>query len=240
MIVERCKALEVRFSVARKRYELEERLDRVQHAVGRVETLRQQAEKASEILTTLSSRATDPEVRAGIEEAVGIAEAHRGLISLWKPLKADEHLLVRRNHEAYQKALHATENTSNNLRRAAERTWRDYTNSHLQDDRPILDVFKGTNARTVVDLTRLRRELLDVRKVAFPSRAEIERFDEKVIAYRDAFKSLGGNIPRDVRAALQAAASGGAPIDLFSPNVVAWLQKRGVAGSFRVIPLSAP
>ena len=241
MIVERCRNLEIQFSVAQEAFQLETRLSRVQGQAARVKALRIQAERASKILTTLSSRVRDPEAKAGIEEAARIADVHSRLASFWKQLKSDEHLLGGKDIEPYRKAFSATEKTCRDLRRTAEQTWRDHANSCLQHDRPILDVFKGTNAKAVADLTRLRRELHDLRKVASPSRAQIERFDGKVAAYRADFRSLGGDIPKDVREALQAAAaSGGAPIDLFSPDVVAWLRKRGVAGSFRVIAKSAP
>ena len=240
MIVERCTALAAQFSAARRTYQLEERLGRIQEATDRVKALRQRAEKASEILTTLSSRATDPDARAVVEEALRIVEAHRELASLWKQLKSDENLLGRRDHEAYRKVFHATENACDKLRHAAERTWHYHANSCLQDDGPIVNVFEGTNPKTVADLRRLHSELLDLRRVASPSRAQIEEFDRKVAVYRAAFQSLGGDIPKDVRVALQAAASGGAPIHLFSSDVVAWLRERGVAGSFRVIAKSAP
>ena len=117
MIEERCRTLSGQFSVARKAYEIEERLERVQAAVGRVQTVRQQAEKASAILKTLSSRTTDPEARAGIANAVQITEAHRGLVALWKELKRDENLLARTNHKAYKRAFHATANACDGLKR---------------------------------------------------------------------------------------------------------------------------
>ena len=240
MIVQRCKTLQRQFARAQQTYELETRLSRTQQAADRVKALRKRAEKASQILMTLSSRATAPDARAAIEEAVRIVETHIELASLWQQLKGDPNLLGRRDHAAYRKAFHATENACNKLRHAAERTWHYHANSCLQDDGPILDVFEGANRKTVADLRRLHNELLDLRRVASPSRAQIAQFDEKVGAYRAAFGRLGGDVPREVRNALHAAASGGAPIDLFSSDVVAWLKERGVAGSFRVIAKSTP
>ena len=142
-------------------------------------------------------------------------------------------MLGRRDHEAYRKVFHATENACDKLRHAAERTWHYHANSCLQDDGPIVNVFEGTNPKTVADLRRLHSELLDLRRVASPSRAQIEQFDRKVAVYRAAFQSLGGDIPKDVRVALHAAASGGAPIHLFSSDVVAWLRETRLG---RVVP----
>ena len=240
MIVERCRTLEAQFSAAQETHRLQTRLERVQRAAHRVQDIRQRAERASEILTTLSSRAMDPEAKAGIEEAIGTPGVSRELASLWQQLKSDEGLLGGKDHEAYRKAVHATEHACDRLQRAAEHGWRDHARSCLPADGPILDVFEGTNAEAVADLRNLGRELLDLRNLTSPSRAQIEEFDRRVAVYRTAFRSLGGDIPKNVREALQAAASGGAPIDLFSPNVVAWLRERGVVGSFRVIAKSTP
>ena len=241
MIVERCEALETQFLAAHRTYQLETRLSRVQQEADRVEALRQRAEEATEILTALSLRATDPEARAGIQEAVGVAGKGLGLASLWKRLRSDENLLGGKDLEAYKEAFHATAKTCDNLRRIAERTWRDHAKNCIRDDHPILDVFEGTNPKIVADLRRLSRELLELQNVTSPSLAQIERFHRKVADYRADFGGLGGDIPKDVREALQAAASGGgAPIGLFSSDVVAWLRERGVAGSFRVIAKSTP
>ena len=241
MIEERCRALTGQFSVIREAYELEERLDRVQRAVDDVKAHRQRAEKASETLMTLSVRTTDPEARAGIEDAVKIAEARPGLVSLWTGLKKDGNLLARTNHETYRRAFHATAKACDKLQGAAEQTWRDYARSCLSNDGPVLDVFQGSNPSAVAKLRPLRRELLALSRIKFPSSDQVEEFDKKIAAYSRAFRNLGGDIPKDVRDALQAAASpGGAPISLFSPDVVAWLQEYGVAESFRVIAKDAP
>ena len=242
MIEARCRTLSGKFSVARKAYELEERLDRVQGAVGSVQALRHQAEKASAILKTLSSRTTDPEARAGIANAVRITEARRGLVALWKELKRDDNLLARTKHGTYKRAFHATENACDKLKRAAEQAWRDHARSCLSHDGPILNVFRGSNPKVVASLELLRRELLTLRRATFPSPNQIKAFDQKVAAYTSAFRTLGGgDIPTPVRDALQAAASpDGAPIGLFSPYVVAWLRDYGVAESFRVTAKEAP
>ena len=240
MIVERCTKLEAQFSAAHHTYQLETRLSRVQQEADRVKALRRQSEASAAILTTLSSRATDPVAKAGIEEAARVAHLHPQLASLWERLKSDEDLLGGREFEAYKEAFHATANICNRLRSAAERTWRDHASSYVQNDHPILDVFEGSNAKAVADLRRLGRQFLVLRNVSSPSRAQIEQFDRKVAEYRAAFGRLGGDIPKDVRQALQAAAPvGGAPIDLFSPDVMAWLRERGLTGSFRVIAKSA-
>ena len=119
MIVERCEALETQFSAARRTYQLETRLSRVQQEADRVKALRQQAEEASAILMTLSTKATDPEALAGIKEAVGVAGKHDGLASLWQRLKSDENLLGGKDLEAYKEAFHATAKSCDNLQRAS-------------------------------------------------------------------------------------------------------------------------
>ena len=98
---------------------------------------------------------------------------------------------------------------------------------------------KDSNTSTVANLKLLRQELLALSRITFPSSDQITKFDETVAAYSRAFQDLGGDIPTDVRDALQAAASpSGAPIDKFTSNVRAWLQERGLAGSFRVFSKS--
>lgn len=236
MIVERCTDLQTKFSAAHQTYRLETRLGRVQREVERVKTLRQQVETAAAILTTLSSTTGNPAVRAGIKEAARIAKKHPQLAGLWEELKSDGDLLGGKDLKAYKAAAFATANTCNSLRSAAERTWRDHASHCIQNDGPILDVFEKSNPEIVAHLRRLGRELVDLYNITAPSRAEIEKFDQTVAAYRAAFLRLGGDIRENVRKALQAAASPvGAPIHLFSPDVVAWLQKRRVIDSFRVI-----
>ena len=238
MIVERCKDLMTKFSVAHHTYQLQTRLSRVQQEAERVKTLRQQAQAAAAILTTLSLTTTDPTITARIDEAARMAEAYPRLASLWKQLKSDQNLLGGRDFEAYKVAYYATANTCNSLRGAAERTWRDYASSCIPNDDPILEVFRGSNPEIVADLRRLGRELLTLHDITSPSRAEIEQFERKVAVYRTALQSLGGDIPENVRKALQATAAGSASLDLFPSDVVAWLRNRGVAGSFRVIAKS--
>ena len=241
MIEDRCRTLTDQFAAAQRGYELEQRLGRVQRAVGDVKKLRQDAEQAAKILTALSSRATDPEAKAGIRRAMEAAKAHRGLAGLWKQLKDDENLLIRGNHEGYRRAFAATDKVCAGLRRYAEQAWRDHARSSLSDDGPILDVFRESNERRVAKLKHLRSELLALSRATFPSKDQIEEFDQKIECYSSAFRSLGGDVPKAVRQALQAAASSdGAPIDLFSPNVVTWLQERDVVASFRVKAKSTP
>ena len=243
MIEARCRTLTGQFSVIREAYEFEERLERVQGAVDSVVGLRQQADRASEILRTVSERVTDPEARAAIDNAVQIAAANRRqLASLCEELKKDENLLARKNHETYKSALRATANACDGLRRAAEQAWRDHARNCLSNDGPILEVFRKSNPTAVSNLKSLRRELLATSRVTSPSSDQIAGFDERIAAYSSAFRSLsGGDVPADVRDALQAAASpGGASIDLFSSEVVDWLQEGGLAEAFRVVARSAP
>lgn len=241
MIEKRCKTLATQFSDARQAYELDQRLARIQRAVADVRALRQQATQASEILTALSSRVTDPEARTGIEDAIHKAKSYRGVEDLWKHLRSDENLLGRTNHEAYNRTLRATRSATEELRRVAERTWHGHARSSISDDGPILEVFRGSNAKAVASLERLHDELFELSRTAFPSKDKIKEFDQKVKAYGCAFQSLGGDIPKAVRHALHAAASpSGAPIDLFSSDVVAWLRERNVVAAFRVKARSTP
>ena len=240
MIVERCKNLEAKFAASYRTYKLDTQLSRVQQETERVRALRQQAETAAAILSTLSSRATDPLTMAGIEEGVRIAEVYPRLAILWARLKNDQDVLGGRDLGVYKEAYHATANTCSGLRSAAERTWHDHASRRIPNDDAVLDVFERSNPRIVADLRRFAGELLKLHNVTSPSRAEMEQFDRIVAAYRVAFQSLGGDIPKNVRKALQATASGGASLDLFSADVVAWLRKRGVVKSFRVVARFTP
>ena len=240
MIEQRCRTLAGQFSVIREAFELEGRLERVQRAVDDVALLRRQAEGTSEALRALASRATDPEARAELEKAVTIAQANRQLARSCDELKKDENLLARKNHETYKTALRAAARACDGLRQAAEQAWRDHASSCLSEDEPILEVFRGSNPAAVSNLKSLRRELDALARLSSPSSGQIVEFDERVATYSAAFRSLGGgSIPSDVRDALQAAADpDGAPIDLFSPEVVDWLQECGVAEAFRVVARS--
>ena len=241
MIVARCKELATQLSVANEAFKLQSRLERLQHEASRVESLRRRIERASEILIALSSSAVDSESKEGVKEAIAIAGGHSQLTVFWTPLEKDENLLGGRDAEAYKKAFHATKSVCENLRRVAEQAWRDHARRCLSDDGPILDVFQESNPRTVDDLRRRREELQTMVGTIAPSSDEIEEFNRKVSAYNADFRRLGGDIRKEIRDALQAAVSpGGAPIGLFSSDVMGWLQEHGVVESFRVTVRSAP
>ncbi len=78
-----------------------------------------------------------------------------------------------------------------------------------------------------------RLELLGNRVI--PQAGELDEWDRHVALLRDASRDVAELAPPELRAFLSAAVGGGASMELLTPEVLRFLNDRGLASSFKVV-----
>lgn len=93
--------------------------------------------------------------------------------------------------------------------------------------------FDVAGIESVVATSEGRLELLGNRVI--PQAGERAEWDRHVALLRDASRDIAELAPPALRAFLSAAVGGGAPMELLTPEVLLFLNDRGLAASFKVV-----
>jgi hypothetical protein len=145
--------------------------------------------------------------------------------------------LTATDDSAFSTVEHRLRSISENVLEEARAAWRDYRNARLPpDNSTVLQIFAQSHAATVKDIQSLRRRLQEKLNPTTPTADTVTEFADTIKQYDELVgQVLGGDLPDAVQDALRQSGSfSGAPLRLFTDEVLDWLREKGIEDSFRV------
>ena len=137
----------------------------------------------------------------------------------------------------------AVEDLQTQLISEAQRRWREHTDANpiprIGDLAELLERL-GIEERLILGIRNALRRLEKSAAQPYPTVEEFEKYDEDLLKATEGASRIGleGSWPSSVTKFFQQAAERGAPLELLTEEVTAWLAENKYGRYFRIVPAS--